>query len=420
MRKIALAACCLLLAVSLLFAGCASHGKTLMKAGGETISVNVFSLYLSRMRGSLAAAGADVENDAFWEQYLTTDGTTYADYYTDQVYNGLKQIAAALFLYEKEGLKLDDATVTEIDDWIAELVETVGEGSKATLNSVLAPYGANVTVLRDASLLEAKIDQLKTHLYGANGSKITAAAKEEFYQAVYYRGFQMLIANYYYATEQDANGDTVYYTAEGKIAYDTENGTPVGEQDANGDPVYQTADGSIAYDTENGAPKYRYDAKGERVLENYTEEEMKTRLALAQQIAEDCKGDPDKFLQYAQTYSDNTAFNETYAPNGIYFAADTYTTDGIFATFATELAKCEEGDVALLTSDSGYYLLMRVPLDAGAWQAEANARWFSTFDGLVVEYMLQKASAEYLDRVTVNEKVRAGVDITAVATNRYY
>ena len=78
---------------------------------------------------------------------------------------------------------------------------------------------------------------------------------------------------------KDANGDVIYYTAEGKIAYDTnpevsvtkalmdENDQPTGEfeKDANGDVIYykkpeQATDAlsAIAYDTVNGTYKRAY------------------------------------------------------------------------------------------------------------------------------------------------------------------
>ena len=45
-----------LLAVLMLFSGCAAHGKTFIEAGREEISINVFQLYLSRMKGSARSA----------------------------------------------------------------------------------------------------------------------------------------------------------------------------------------------------------------------------------------------------------------------------------------------------------------------------------------------------------------------------
>lgn len=416
----------LLLALLFLFSGCAAHGKTLMEAGKTDISVNVFSLYLSRMKGDLARAGLSVTSDEFWSTYISTDNTTYAEYYTAQVLQGLREIAAALILYEKEGLSLSKEDKEDIDAWIEQIVKDSGDGSENKMNSVLAAYGANLTTLRDAAEIEAKVAQLKTHLYGANGSLIASTAKEEFYQATYYRGYQMLIANTYYDRDKDADGQTVYYIpndkglAGPKIAYDTENGIATEEKDKNGDTVYRDENTLIAYDTANGVPNYKYDANGERLVVSYTEEEMSARLTVAQKIAEDCKGDTGKFLQYMAAYSDNSDFTDTYAPNGMYFSTTAYSTEGVFGTFAAELAKLQEGELVLLSSDAGYYLLQRAPLDSAAWQEEANKHWFSTFTELVIEYMLQQRTAEYLKDVKVDESLAATVDITVVEPNYYY
>ena len=140
----------------------------------------------------------------------------------------------------------------------------------------------------------------------------------------------------------------------------------------------------------------------------------------AEQIAALCVNDEAKFLEYAKELSDNSDFNNTYAPNGMYFALGTYSADTAFGTFSTELAKLEIGGTCVLTSDSGYYVLMRVDLDTGAWKNEANSRWFSTLRGLTLEYMLQQKTAAYLDRVGVDEALLASVDITTVSSNVRY
>ncbi|MBQ8357907.1 MAG: hypothetical protein IJX39_08900 [Clostridia bacterium] len=480
----------LVLAALLLFSGCSAHGKTLIEAGKEEISVNVFQLYLSRMKGTLASAGCDVNDEEFWATYVDIDNMTQNQYFTNQVFEGLKQIAAALILYHELGLELDAAEEDEIDAWIDELIAEVGDGSKSQLNSVLSSYGANITVLRDAAIIEAKIAQLKDHLYGEDGSRISDTVKEQFYQNTYYRGYQMLIANYYHDHDKDSDGRTVYYkvnedgslikdsdgklviaydetatavTVEGKtayykyggIAYDTENGTAKTDTDGNAvrdtenrDVIYVLESGRIAYDkengvetddldengdkiwrkwvvaydSENGKPNYKYDSKGENKIAYYTDEEMAKRLLVANEIAEDCKGNTALFLEYMKEFSDNQSFNESYAPNGMYFSAGTYTTDTIFYTFSTELAKLEIGELAILDSDSGYYIIMRSELDEKAWSVEENSRWFGTMTGLVVEYMLQNKVKDegYLDRVEVNTELKETVDITMVAANNYY
>jgi len=427
MKKTFCALLALLLTLTVLLSGCATRGETLLKAGGEEISVDVFQLYLSRFKGSLATAGYDVDSESFWKTYIGTDNTTTSEYYTKQVFEGLRHIAAAMIIYDELGLSLDKDTEQSIEDWIDALIEEMGEGSKSHLNSILFPYGANVTTLRDAALIEAKLSALKVYLYGEGGSLIGDTAIESYYQQTYYRGYQMQLANYYYDREKDDDGLTVFYTDEEfkHIAYDTdgEGVTKSGTKDKFGDDVYvRTVDEKevVAYATEKGFPKYKYDSNGEMIVKQYTEAEMALRLERAEEIAEQCIDNEALFLQCMKDYSDNSRFNETYAPNGMYFSVGSYTTDAIFTTFSNELAKLEIGQLAVLNSDSGYYILMRAELDKGAWQNEANSRWFSTLRGLTLEYMLQQRTAEYLDRVEVNEELLATVNITMVGKNFYY
>ncbi len=470
MKKRMIPLLALLLAAVLLLAGCANHGKTMIEVGSHEISVNVYKLYLSRYRGLLSESGYSVNSDKFWSTYLKLEGMTVSEYHTDHVFEGLKQIAAALYLYDELGLKLNKETEDSIDEWIDTLIEEVGGGSKSQLNSILSPYGANITVLRDAALIEAKIEQLKVHLYGEEGELLSGDVKEEFYQKSYYRGYQMLLANYYYEHET-YEGDSVYFTKDGKIAYDTKNGTATADTDKNGDTVYREfgpiaydkvngiaseerdaegyiiyyKDGKIAYDTEagkatedtdkNGDTVYRkwviaYDTvngklqytekDGKRVVKYYSEEDMGRTRWMAEQIAEKCEGDEELFLMHMEQYSDNLDFTKEYTPNGMYFVAGAYTGEEVFNSFSTELSKLEVGELTVHNSDVGYYVLMRAELDEGAWADSENSRWFTSLTGLCMEYMLQLRSAEYLDKVEVNEELRDSVDITMVGTNLYY
>ena len=505
MKKKLISVLALLLVAVFLLSGSAAHGKTLMEAGKEEISVNIFQLYLSRMKWSLSAAGDDINSDAYWATFINTDNVTQAQYYTNQVFEGLRQIAAALILYEELGLQLSDAEEDAIDAYIDELIEEVGGGSKSQLNSVLSAYGANVTVLKDAYIIEAKMAQLKQHIYGENGALIAATAKEELYRSMYYRGKQMLIANYYYDHAKDADGLSVVYKTDAKgnflldaagnliiaydttatpetdgngntvyrkfgdIAYDKKNGTVAYDRDASGNQikrrdvdgnvVYILEDGSVAYDKakgrettdKDGKPVWRlwvaaYDtdgkcvADGEKVslkyvdeLKNgetkrkiayYSTEEMEKRYLLAQQIAKECSesNNGEAIFGEYQKLGDNVAFNDQFAPNGMYFAQGSAMSDALFGTMASELYKMEIGETAVLESDSGYYVLMRCALNDGAWGAEANKTWFESFNELLVEHMLQnKLKAEgYLDRVVVDEELKKTVDITMVAANNYY
>ncbi|MBQ3063176.1 MAG: hypothetical protein IJC99_00020 [Clostridia bacterium] len=443
MKKMLSAVLALLLALVLLLGGCAKHGKTLIKAGKEKISVNVFMLYLSRMKGALAESGADVTDENYWGQYLSYDHATVADYYTAQVLEGLKHIAAAMIIYEESGLKLPKSTEEEIDKWIDELIEEDGNGSKSALNEILSAYGANITVLRDAAILEAKLTQLKESLYGKGGNKISDAVLEQYYKDTYFRGFQMQLANYYYKHERDDNKIAKRYTDDthtkiaylpqsvidalpeeerAKYAWVAKEGKYANYEAAYGDKILVYRDGEtevVAYDKENGVIWYE-EQNGERVKELYTEAEMEERRRKAEQIAAECKGDLEKFMVYVTELSDNSDFHKNSAPTGMYFSVGTYHTDAIFSGFSNALVTMEIGDTCTMTINGSHYVLMRAELDTGAWKNEKNARWFSTLRGLALEYMLQQKTTTYLDRVTVNEDLLEGVDITQVASNIIY
>ena len=438
MKKTVIAILALLLALTFVLSSCSAHGVTLITAGSNEISVNVYQLYLSRMKWSLYAAGENVNNANYWAQYITLGGKTYNEHYTSQVLEGLKQIAAALYMYDELGLKLSREDEKTIDDLIESFIKEVGEGSEAKLNSVLAAYGANTTVLRDAYVIEAKLAQLKEHLYGKNGSLLTATVLEEYYQQSYYRGYQLSVTNYYYDHEKDADGNAVYYktntaadgtvTLTDKIAYDTTRGVATTELDKKGDVVYRLQNedesfGDIAYDKRNGAVNYYYHENGDLIEKFYTTEEMNARYENLKKIATDCKNNEALFLEYAE-FSDSSAFNDYYAQNGMYFSLSGYMGDELFKTFSAELAKLQEGELAIVEYTSSgkthYYLLMRAKLDAGAWNVEENNRWFQTMTSDAVEYMLQKKCADYMQYVSTDESALAGVDITVVAANKYY
>ena len=490
MKKLFTAALCLVLALLMLLPSCSSRGQTLIEAGKEDISVGVFALYLARKKYELKLAGDNVNDASYWKKIVNMDGQTMAEYWTDDAFQYLKYVAAGMILYQEMGLKLDPGIEKGIDDEIDALIESVGSGSKATFNSILSEYMVNVTMLKESWIILAKIEQLKEELYGENASDVLSNAKEEFYDAVYYRAKLLHIANFYYAHDKnkDDYNRSVYYllNASGnidttKIAYDTVNGTPTGVMDANGNEIYREL-GGIAYDTEKGEPneqesrddagdliyylsngKIAYDtAKGKLTEEKdangdaiyrkwviaynedpevsalnyqyeekdgqkshkiayYTTDEMAKREIAAKKIAADCAGKSEAYFdQVMEEYDDSRTYFAEVAPNGIYFAAGTTTTDTFFAACATELYALEQGELTVMDSDAGLFVMRRCDLDDGAWGKTENATWFSTFNTLVVESLFQKAVAEYLDDLVIHEDVLATIDITMVSPTNYY
>ena len=262
-KKLIVAVAWLLVLVFALSACGGSHGKTVITAGENELSINLFKLYLSRAKGALSADGYSVGLDSFWNEYVDTNNQTRAEFYTAQVLEGFKQRAAALILYDELGLKLPKEEKEAIEKYVQALIDQDANGSETAFESLLAPYGFNLTVFRDALIVEAKIVQLKAHLYGEGGARIGDESKEQFYDENYVRGMQILLAYSYHDYERDADGNPKYYTvdADGNltgIAYDTEKG--VAEQE--GDKTVYRTFGEIAYDTENGEASDKRDTQG--------------------------------------------------------------------------------------------------------------------------------------------------------------
>ncbi len=250
MKKILTPILALVLAALFLLSGCGAHGATLIEAGDNELSVNLYRFYLSRVKGDLAKQKQPVGTVEYWSTYVN-DTQTRAQFYNEQVLRAFKQYAAALILYDEEGLELSEADEAKIDADIQKLIDLHANGSETELDAMLSGYGANTTVLRDSFVLETKLAQLKAHFFGARGEKIDDAHKEKFYQENYFRGKQIRLADSYYAYEVDDCGNPVYYLLNsdgsiGSVAYDTEKGTP--EQTADGKTVYRKF-GVIAYDT---------------------------------------------------------------------------------------------------------------------------------------------------------------------------
>ena len=73
-RILCLALACLLMLGTLI--GCSSSKKTLMTLGKQEISVHIYELLLSRMKGTLDYNGYPVSEDSFWNQIISSQGAT--------------------------------------------------------------------------------------------------------------------------------------------------------------------------------------------------------------------------------------------------------------------------------------------------------------------------------------------------------
>ena len=419
------------------FTACASKGKTLLKLERETISVNLFELYLSRMKGTLCSAalfGSSAKQDDFWDTWMDIyEKKTYNTHYTEMVLEAAKSYLAALALFEERGLELPQAEIDKIDAKLEELVETDANGSKVAFNAIIGEYGVNYDMLREAYIIDAKMDYLQNDLFGADGSKIGENIIDDYYTENYACYKQIFLYSYEYQYVVDRNQDVMYFKENGKnIAYDTTKtkllnaeGDP--ELDENGDIVYVYTDDKgnqrIAYDMVNGKSEIQKDSAGNPVIRDYNDTEMAVLKEqrdeiLAQTKANDVLG----FDVLASKYNEDP--DAANYPGGYYVTKDTaYTSPEVIE----KVFDMEVGAVSWVQSDYGIHIIMRCKLEDGAYASEAYKDFFisnSTGTYVFMDTLKAKLLSEYLEpyreRITVNENVLASVDIKRAGVNTRY
>ena len=191
-KKILKCALCIVLTLTMLVSmltGCSNQGKPLLTLGEQSISVNLFKLYLSRMKGTLCSTvyfGESAKTDGFWDTWIDIyDKKTLNTYYTEEVLDSAKTYLAAIAAFDELGLELPKSYIDEIDATLDEMVENEANGSKSAFNSILSHYGVNYDILREAYIIDAKIAHLRDELFGKNGSKVGANLIDDYYKENY-------------------------------------------------------------------------------------------------------------------------------------------------------------------------------------------------------------------------------------------
>ena len=441
-RKILKYALCLVLALAMLvsmLAGCSNQGKTLLTLDNQTISVNLFKLYLSRMKGTLTSTayfGESARSDDFWETWIDIyDKKTYNTHYTEMVLDSAKTTIGIMKVFDDLGLTLPQSYIDEIDSELNEMLINEANGSKTAFNAVLAHYGANYDVLREAYIIEAKTAYLRDHLFGVNGSKVGANIIDDYYKDNYVRFKQIFLYTYEFVYEVDANGDRIYYRDDnGRISYDTTQTAKVRDDgsyvtDKNGDRIYVYTDSNgkerTAYKKEGASVKQRFDSSGEPVVKYYdaNSAEMKIVNSDADAILAETKaGDYSGFDALVGEYNQEDGSKDY--PNGYYVSRNTsYEAIEVI----DELFEMKVGEVKKIQSDYGIHIVMRYELEEGAYTFEENEDLFiSTKTGTyvfmsdLVDELLYEYVKEYKDKVVVDEAVLKGADMKSVEPNYYY
>ena len=410
-------------------AGCSSKGKTLMELDGTKISVNTFKFFLSRMKGNLSSSyyfGSKALEPDFWDTVMNADGQTYNDYYTDVVLESAKTYLAALYLFEELELELPESRKDAIEEELQNLINVDGGGSKAALNSVLSKYGANYSVLKEVYTIEAKISYLRDYLFGTNGSKISADYIEEYYENHFVRYKEIIFNTKKPSYAKDENGDEIYYTEDGAIAYDKTNGTPKkdGEgnnvKDEDGNVIYIDIEtGKIAYDQKTGVRKQLRDSSGALIEEDYSSEKLLEIIDQASVVMD--KTVEDDYTLFEALMNENTQDLDGGYSQGYY--AYVYS-EAPSADFVSELFDMDVGEIRMIRTDSAIHIVMKYKLEESGYALEANEDFFvGTQSGnyIFMSDLIDKLYADYLekylDMIEVKEKLLEGVDIKSVEAN---
>lgn len=425
-KLLSLLLCCCLLAGAL--ASCSGQGKAMMTLGDKSLSVNIYELLLSRMKGTLYTYGYTVTDDSFWKTIISTDGMTYDDYFCITIMEEASKYLIADYLFDLNGLSVTEEQENQLDEAMNSLVKAAG--SATALNSDLKTYGVNRNMLRDLYLLEMKMAILKEHLYGANGEKISKEIKEEHLRENYVAFSQIFLASYYYLIDLDEFGDEVYYTDEKHtaIAYDKVNGKTVinefGREDADifGDPIYYTEEGRVAYDKVNGVIGYVTDDEGNKLIEYYDDKTLGEMYEKAQAYAESCNGDLDKFTELAELYDESeggSTVTYLYASTGYYGSQSESV--AYLDEIAQGLLTMKVGETRAAQSDFGFHVFIKQETESEAYLKEDLKDTFADFTSNLVEQLFDEECAKHENKIVIDEKVAEDAPtMSSVAINILY
>ena len=389
---------------------------------GARLPLTFYSLMLSRTKGSLSRNGYNVNSIAFWESESRVAGKTNAEYYTERTLETCKLYLLSVYLFDKEGLKLPDEYYASIDAEIADYIDLgyIGGGSEEKFNQILAPYGVDIESYREALIIKGKAEYFQEYLFGSGASKISDELKKEYYEKYYHRFKQILVSKYYYEYETDELGYEIYFSKDlSKPLYDSKSGVVAFdedgmylrdkydekiyfEKDEDGNPILDKP----LYDKENGVRQpITEDGVAKKVY--YTEAEMQERYRKAQEIMNSVsngnfaafEGEMEKFNDASDSAEQN--------PDGYYLSAlasSGYYEADYLNKILSRLGTMTAGERAIVESDEGYHVVMKYPLDSGAFSDSDKAVWFDNFTATIMTEVFKEKYRDILDNMTVIEE----------------
>ncbi|MBR2354013.1 MAG: peptidylprolyl isomerase [Clostridia bacterium] len=372
MKKIGCALLSLMLVLICLL-GCSSLGEPMMTLGDTEMTANTVSLFLSRYKGVLSMSEPTSLYDFYWDTIVDNQsGKTNNDIHTEYGLSMAKTYLAAAHVFEERGLSLSDATEDAVEAKIDGLIED--KGSKSKLNEELSQYGANVDILREAYLLEEKMEMLMDDLYGEDGSLIGKNEKDDYYTENYRRFRQIFIPLYEFVYETDEKGNTVQKT----------------------------------------------DENGKYVIRELTETEMASveeRIETIQKTIKD--GDYVGFDELVERFDEEPNESSKTYSGGFYLSPDS---PYEVAEVKEALFGMNEGEYRTVIPSGGYgiYIVMRYENEESGYAKEENKDFFNTFTVDLKNHLVEEYLERYKAQIDVDTSVAEGVDMKSVGANLYY
>ena len=331
------------------FAGCSS-APVAMKYNGTTLTTNMYSFFLSRMKAQvLYNYNSGQDNESFWTQVLDeSTGDTFADFFTDIVVDNIKINVICAELFDEYGLSLSKDVYQSIDNDITELIDEYY--SRAEFNLTAAQYGVNDKILRDIYVMEAEIKAAYSYLFGEGGIQAVTDEERETHYRDNYMHRKTLFINTSYNPITDENGNNLY------------------------------------------------DESGYLKREDKTEEEIAAAKAKAEAVKTLLEAGED-FEALIKEYSDDTAVNEAY-PDGFYFTSGT----AYYGNVIEVAGKLGDGEWGIAESEYGVHFVLKLPLEDKAYEDKKYEEFFREMDSEITNVKFDKIVNERLDDVWVNEE----------------
>lgn len=341
---------CLLLGVA---SGCTPL-KTAMEYEGETVTLNMYSYWMSQIKSNYVSSSND--NDEYWSTAYS-NGETYEEKMREIVDFNVKINLVCQKLFKDMGLKMTEKDVKEMQTGLDDLL--VSYGSKSELNAMLSVYNINYNMLKEIYEIELKTSTVYDALYGEGGERRIDDDDLDAYFKDNYRLIDMIM---------------IYSKTEYK-------------KDEEGKPVFDETTGSYA-------------------TVELTEEETKAKKALAESIMSKLeKGESFETLK--------AEYNED--PQGESFKDGYYISSNDISVYGSDIVvaanEMEEGEIKKTSDGNVIYVMKRKELKDKPYTDEDYKDQFENLLGYCEQYDFNKYMEELIKNVKVYDDVVSAVSV---------